>query len=92
METFIIEGKKFIIKDDDKSVINWSDYKKIILILILFFYFNRITEDGYNLIKYGLKFIVLLIIIQSFFKDSKVFNIVKKYINKITNLSSKILT
>ena len=84
MERFIVEGKK--LEKNNKKVINWDDINKIILVLILFVYFNKLTSDSYNMIKYSLKILVLLIIIQSIFKDTKIFKILKNLIYKIINI------
>jgi hypothetical protein len=78
MERFI-EGEKI---KKEESLIKWNDIQKIILVLILFAYFNNITADGYNLIKYGLKFVLLFVIIDSIFKDSNIYKFVKDLITK----------
>lgn len=89
METFIIEGEKLDKKEE--KVVNWNDANKIILVLILFVYFNKLTSDSYNMIKYGLKFIVLLVIIKTVFKDSEIFTIIKNILEKIVNFFVNII-
>lgn len=86
-ERFTPEEKDQIISQK-KKVIDWDDMYKIILILILFVYFNALTKEAYNFIQTGFKLLILIIILQTFFKDSIVFDKFKKIILLIINLGS----
>ena len=62
-------------KDINKNkVINCDDLYKIFLVLILFIFLNIITKEIYKFIQTGLKLLILIVILQTFFKDYPIFN------------------
>ena len=68
-------------KPKKKSVVNWGNFYRIILVLILFAYFSVLTKEFYNFMQTGLKLLILIVILQTFFKEYPV-------IDKVTNILS----
>lgn len=85
-----IQGE-IIEKPQKPNIIKWGDSKKIILVLILFAYFNNLTSEFYNIFYNMLKVIILLVIIQVIFKESNVYKIFYNNGNKLINYISSFL-
>jgi len=72
-----------------KNVINWGDWRKIVLILILFIYLSDIIKEGKGMI-INIGKILLLFVILNRFLGIKLNNIVK-YMDKIMSIIDKVI-
>lgn len=81
------EIKEKINKEKNKSVINWKDINKILLVLIFFSYFTNITSNIYEMITTSFKMLIFLVMIQVVFKDNEIF---KKFYYFIDSIIKKL--
>lgn len=77
-------------KSIKKSVINWNDIYKIILVLILFAYFSVLSKEIYNFLQVIIKLIILVVILQTFFKDYPVIDNLSTIISKTIKLGTSL--
>lgn len=90
MEEFLPENPKNIIYRKEPPI-NWKHFKRIMLILIFFTYFNQITSQTFDFIKFGYKFLILLIILQVFFKGYPLVENIKNLVNKSSEIVKKLV-
>ena len=77
-------------KPKKEKVIVWNHFYRIILVLVLFAYFSVLTSEFYNFIKTGLKLFILIVILQTFFKDVPVIDKANSIGSGVINFITKI--